>query len=587
MRVDDMRHAGTLISGILLVLLAGCAKSPPPPAPAPAAAAPAAAPAPAPPKISPVPLAAEVAAAVVAPDFLAASIKELADDRYGGRGPATAGDNLARSWIANQMRALGLEPGGPNGSFEQPFDIIGVKTQLPATWRFTAGDAALEIRQHDDFVANAGKPAPRGGFKDAEVVFVGYGIQAPEFQWDDFKGMDLKGKVLLMLNNDPDWDDALFAGKTRLYYGRWDYKYESAARQGAAAAIVIHTTPSAGYPFQVLQGSNSGEQFELPAGHERRMELKAWITEDKARALVQLGGKDLAQLVEAARSRDFHPVPLGVKTSLAFTARVSRKTTANVAGLLRGTDRELSKQVVIYSAHHDHLGIGEPDAKGDRIYNGAIDNASGVAQVLAVAKAFRALPAADRPRRSILFLMVGGEEQNLLGSTWYATHPTFAAGRIAANFNVDGANVYGRAADIQFIGKGKSTLDAVIEKYAAYQDRVVNPDQMPDRGYYYRSDQFAFAKVGVPAFYAEQPLEFKGRPPGWGKERVEDYEAHRYHQPSDEFDPGWNYEGMIEDVQLLFWAGLDVANADGMPAWKPGDEFEAARKAAIAAAQKK
>jgi Zn-dependent M28 family amino/carboxypeptidase len=532
---------------------------------------------------SPVSVDAAKAAASVTAEDLSSRIKALSDDRFEGRGPSTRGDVAARQWITGQLKDLGLEPGGAGGSYEQPFDIVGIQAQMPAAWHFAAGARSLDLKRRDDYVAVAGKQSPRGGFKDAEVVFVGYGIQAPEFQWDDYKGLDLKGKVLLMLNNDPDWDDALFAGKTRLYYGRWDYKYESAARQGAAGAIIIHTTPSAGYPFQVLQTSNTGEQFELPAGAEPRTEINAWITEGKARELAALGGKDLAKLVEAARSRDFRPVPLGVRTSISFTSTVARKSTANVAGLLRGSDPTLSKQVVIYTAHHDHFGIGDPDAKGDRIYNGAIDNASGVAQVLAVAKAYRALPVP--PRRSVLFLLVAGEEQGLLGSKWYAAHPTFAPGRIAADFNVDSANIYGKASDVQFIGKGKSTLDAVIERYAGVQGRVVKPDQLPDRGYYYRSDQFSLAKIGVPAFFAERSLEFKGRPEGWGKAQVEDYEEHRYHQPSDEFDPSWNYDGMLEDMQLLFWAGLDVANSDAMPAWNAGDEFEAARKAALAAAQ--
>lgn len=533
---------------------------------------------------SPVSAEASRAAAGITAEDLSSRIKALSDDRFGGRGPASEGDVAARQWIIGQMKELGLEPGGVEGTYEQSFDIIGIDAQMPKSWIFQAGGKSLSLARREDYIAVPGKQAARGGFKDAELVFVGYGIQAPEFQWDDFKGMDLKGKVLLMLNNDPDWDDALFAGKTRLYYGRWDYKYESAARQGAAGAIIIHTTASAGYPFQVLQTSNSGEQFELPDSGGVRTELNAWVSEDKAKALAALGGQDLAKLVEAAKSRDFRPVPLGVRTSIDFTAKVSRKSTANVGGLLRGSDPSLSKEVVVYTAHHDHLGIGEPDAKGDRIYNGAIDNAAGVAQVLAVAKAYKALPAP--PRRSVLFLMVAAEEQGLLGAKWYAEHPTFPAGRIAANFNVDTGNVHGRTNDLQFIGKGKSSLDDVIERYAAVQGRVVKPDQLPDRGFYYRSDQFALAKIGVPAFYAEQGLDFKGRPEGWGKARVEDYEEHRYHQPSDEFDPSWNYEGMLEDVQLLFWAGLDIANTTSMPAWKPGDEFEAARKAALAAVAK-
>ncbi len=530
---------------------------------------------------SPVSSAARTAAAVMTPEFLSTRIRELSDDRFGGRGPASPGDVAARGWIADQLKALGYEPGGANGSYEQPFEVIGIDSKLPTQWQFQGAGKALDLRYRDDYVGSGGTQGKQAAFKDAEVVFVGYGIQAPEYQWDDFKGQDLKGKVLLMLNNDPDWDDALFAGKTRLYYGRWDYKYESAARQGAAAAIIIHTTPSAGYPFQVVQTSWAGEKFELPAGTEPRIALQAWVTEAKAQALVGLAGKDLAQLVEAARSRDFQPVHLGVKTSMAITNVITKKATANVAGLLRGSDPALAKQVLVYTAHHDHLGIGEPDATGDRIYNGAIDNASGVAQVLAVAKAFKALPVP--PRRSVLMLLVAGEEQGLLGSQYYSEHPTFAPGRIAANFNIDGGNVFGRSAEVVFVGKGKSTVDAAIEKYAAAQGRTVKPDQLPDRGYFYRSDQFNLARIGVPAFYGDSPLEYIGRPAGWGKAQIEDFEAKRYHQPSDQFDASWNYDGMIEDVQLLFWAGLDIANADTMPSWRAGDEFEAARKAALAA----
>lgn len=571
-----MNRPWILLASTALLALGACQRSP---APAPAAA-PAAAPVAAPVVLSD---AARDAVKVVTADVLSAPIREISDDKYGGRGPATAGDSKARAWIAEQLKQLGYEPGGVNDSYEQPFDIVGINSHLPKTWQFSAGGKQLALTYHDDYVGSGGTQKAQAAFKDAEVVFVGYGIQAPEYQWDDYKGVDLKGKVLLMLNNDPDWDDKLFAGKTRLYYGRWDYKYESAARQGAAAAIIIHTTPSAGYPFQVVQTSWAGEKFELPAGPEPRIQLQAWVTEQKAVELAALGGQDLSKLIESARSRDFKPVSLGVKTSLAFKNDISKKATANVAGLLRGSDPTLAKQVVIYSAHHDHLGIGEPDKKGDRIYNGALDNASGVSQVLAVARAFKALPAP--PRRSVLILLVGGEEQGLLGSHYYATHPTFPAGRIAANFNVDDGNVYGRAKDVVFIGKGKSSLDSVIEKYAALQGRVVEPDQLPDRGYFYRSDQFSFARVGVPAFYAEKPLLFVGRPPEWGKARIEDYENNRYHQPSDEFDPNWDYSGMIEDVQLLFWSGLEVANADALPTWNAGDEFEAARKAALASVQ--
>jgi Zn-dependent M28 family amino/carboxypeptidase len=515
-------------------------------------------------------------------DHIASRVREFSDDAFEGRGTATPGDVKARAWLVSQLKELGYSPGGPEGSWEQPFDVVGIESTMPPQLTFTGnGGKSLSLRLRDEYVGVGGTQSTRDAFRNAELVFVGYGIQAPEFQWDDFKGQDLSGKVLVMLNNDPDWDPALFAGTTRLSYGRWSYKYESAARQGAVGAIIIHTTPSAGYPFQVVQSGWSGERFELPATGEPRVNFQGWVTEEAANTLVRFGGQDLARLMEAAKSRDFQPVPLGIRTSVSIDNKLSRKSAANVAGLLPGSDPKLVNEVVIYSAHHDHLGIGEPDATGDRIYNGALDNALGVAEVLAVAKAFKALPAP--PRRSVLMLFVAAEEQGTLGSEYYAAHPTFPPGRIAANFNIDEGNIWGKASDVVFIGKGKSTLDDIVERHAAAQNRVVKPDQFPDRGYFYRSDQISFAKIGVPAFYQHVSTEFPGKPAARGREQVTDYEEHRYHQPSDEFDPSWNFDGVIEDVQLMFAAGLDVANADALPAWKPGDEFEAARKAALAA----
>jgi Zn-dependent M28 family amino/carboxypeptidase len=524
----------------------------------------------------------DAAAKQITADYMSTHIKAISGDDFEGRGPATAGDLKTRAYLTNELKSLGYEPGGPGASWEQPFDIVGIEAKMPARWTFHKGGKSLSLKWWDQYIAASGVQEARGTIKDAEVVFVGYGIQAPEYQWDDFKGKDLKGKVLLMLNNDPDWNPALFGGTTRLYYGRWTYKYESAARAGAAGAIIIHTTPSAGYPFQVVQSSWTGEQFQLPAGSEPRLQVNGWTTEEGATQLAALGGQDLAKLVAAARSRDFQPVSLGVTTSLQFSNTIKRKTTANVAGLLRGSDPKLKQQVVVYSAHHDHLGIGAPDKTGDRIFNGALDNGVGVGEVLGIARAFKALP--TPPRRSILILFVAAEEQGLLGSQFYAQHPTFAAGAIAANFNYDGGNIWGRASDLTFVGKGKSSLDAVIETVAARQHRTVNPDQMPDRGHFYRSDQFSFAKIGVPAFYPYSPGHFIGHPDEWAKQQIEDFEANRYHQPSDQFDPNWNFEGMIEDTQLGFFAGLIVADDDALPKWNAGDEFEAARKQALAAA---
>jgi Zn-dependent M28 family amino/carboxypeptidase len=527
------------------------------------------------------PAGAQRAAAVIDQADLEAPIRFLSSDLLEGRGPASDGDRLTQLYLATEMQAMGLEPGGPNGSWYQPFAIVGIDATVPKTWTFrTKGGQSVTLDTWEDFIASSGVQRDQSNLNNAELVFVGYGIEAPEYQWNDFKGTNLKGKVLVMLNNDPEWDPKLFEGNRRLYYGRWTYKYESAARQGAAGAIIIHTQPSAGYPWQVVQTSWTGEQFELPAEGEPRLEVAAWVTEDAARQLMSAAGRDLDKLVASARNRNFKPVPLGITTSLALNNAISRKETANVLGLLRGSDR--ANEVVVYTAHHDHLGIGQPDAEGDRIYNGALDNASGSAQLLAIAKAFLALP--ERPSRSILFNFVGAEEQGLLGSEYYATHPTFHPGRIAANLNFDGANIWGRTRDIAQVGFGKSPLDDVVRHFALQQGRAIKPEQFPDRGFYYRSDQFNFAKIGVPAIYLDTGAEFVDRPAGWGKQQIEAWEAKQYHQPSDELDESWSFEGMIEDAQLGFLAGLAIAEMDQLPGWNPGDEFEAARRKAVAEA---
>jgi Zn-dependent M28 family amino/carboxypeptidase len=514
---------------------------------------------------------------------LEAPVRFLADDLVEGRGPATRGDKLARLYLASLLEQMGYAPGGPGGSWEQPFELVGVKTKMPDLWSFRAGAGHLDLRRSDDYIAFSGIQGERAAVDGAELVFVGYGIQAPEYRWDDFKGADLKGKVLVMMNNDPDWDPELFAGKRRLYYGRWTYKYESAARQGAAGAIIIHTTESAGYPWQVVQTSWSGEKFTLPASGEPQIQVCAWATEDAVRRLLAAAGHDLDKLVARARSRDFRPVPLGITTSLTLENQVAHSQTANVAGLLRGSDPALRGEVVVYSAHHDHFGIGTPDKTGDRIYHGANDNASGCAQLVAIAKAFAALP--ERPRRSVLFLFVGVEEQGLLGSEYYAKHPTFPPGKIAANINYDEGNIWGRTTDLTSVALGKSaTLDHLVEALAAKQGRKLVADPFPDRGHFYRSDQFNFAKIGVPAVYLNPGTDFRGKPAGWGKETIERWEATQYHQPSDKLTPDWNFDGMIEDAQLGFYLGVALAQADQMPAWNKGDEFEGARERALAAA---
>ncbi len=523
--------------------------------------------------------AAEQAAAEITGDYMRRIIVEISDDSYEGRGPGSRGDVKARQWLIEEMKAIGLEPGAADGSWEQPFDLVGVNASQPDSWTFEGHGKSLTLDQWEQFIVSSGMQEERVEVDDAELVFVGYGIQAPEYDWDDYKGADLRGKILVMMNNDPDWDPELFEGETRLWYGRWDYKYLSAARQGAAGAIIIHTQPSAGYPFQVVQTSWTGEQFELPAGDEPRNKVQAWVTEDSARALIEMAGLDLDELREAAYNRDFEPVPLGITTSIAMDVELNRVQSANVLGLIRGSDPELADEAVILTAHHDHLGIGTPNDDGDTIYNGAMDNASGVAQVLAIAKAIKALP--QPPRRSILVALVGAEEQGLLGSKWYASNPTFPPGKIAANLNYDGGNIWGHTHDVTFIGLGKSSIDRIVTLIAEEQGRVVKPDQFADRGYFYRSDQFSFAKIGVPAMYLDTGTDFVDRPPEWGREQQDHYTDVNYHQPTDEYNDGWNFDGMVSDALLGYWTGLAIANADELPAWNEGDEFEAARLEAL------
>jgi hypothetical protein len=527
--------------------------------------------------------AAHEAATEITADLMRAYVIEISDDKYEGRGPGSRGDEAARAYLAAEMKKLGLDPGAAGGTWQQPFDLIGITSAQPDEWTFRHDDGEVTLKQWDQFIVSSGVQEEHVKVEDAELVFVGYGIQAPEFEWDDFKNQDLKGKVLVIMNNDPSWDAGLFGGETRLWYGRWDYKFLSAARQGAAGAIIIHTVPSAGYPFQVVQTSWAGEQFELPAGSEPRNQINAWITEDSARALVELAGFDLDELRTAADNRDFEPVPLGITTSMSMDVSLHRTASANVLGLIPGSDPQLRDEAVIYTAHHDHLGISAPNDEGDAIYNGAMDNASGIAQLLAIAKAIGALP--QPPRRSILLALVGAEEQGLLGSKYYAAHPTFAPGKIAANLNYDGGNIWGDTHDVTYIGLGKSSIDSIVEAIAAEQGRVVKPDQFADRGYFYRSDQFSFARIGVPAMYLDTGTDFVDRPEGWGKEQVNHYTDVNYHQPSDEYDDSWNFDGMIADALLGYWTGLAIANADEMPEWNDGDEFEAARLEALAAAE--
>lgn len=512
---------------------------------------------------------------------LRAHVRFLASDLLQGRAPGSTGGKLARAYLASQLEAFGFLPAGDNSSYEQKVPMVGVETQAPPVWSFAGAKDQLVLENRKHFVVFSGLQQEKVVLPPSELVFVGYGIKAPEYRWDDFKGFDVRGKVLVFLNNDPDWDPELFAGKTRLYYGRWSYKYEMAAKLGAAGAIIIHSTPSAGYPWEVVVNSWSGPQFELPARDEPRVPVKAWVTEEAARRLFALGGKQLDELVAKAKSRDFRPESLGVTTSLVLENKLSQVEGANVLGLLPGTDEKLKEELVVLSAHHDHLGIGLADERGDNIYNGARDNAAGCAQVLVIARALAELPA--RPKRSILVAFVDGEEYGLLGSTYLALHPPVPPGRLAAVVNYDGGNIFGRTRDVAHIGRGKSSLDAVLEQTAAKQGRVVVADPFPDRGSFYRSDHFSLARIGVPGLYFKSGTDYLGKPAGWGRQKAEEWEAQHYHRPSDELTPDWDFSGMVEDTELGFWCALTIANQEQLPTWVAGDEFAPAREQALKA----
>lgn len=518
---------------------------------------------------------------LVTAESITAHVRFLASDELEGRGPASRGDRLAQLYVAAQLESYGLKPAGPDGAWIQPVELVGV-TGAPETLAVSGAGKGASFAYSSDFIAVSGHQGPQSSLDRAELVFVGFGIVAPEHRWDDFKGADVKGKVLVVMNNDPEDDPTLFAGKTRLWYGRWDYKFEQAAKLGAAGCLIIHTTPSAGYPWQVVQTSWSGEQFSLPEDGGPRLQVKGWLTEEATRRLVALAGKDLDSLRAGAQQRDFKPVPLGLALTTRFKNTVAKRQTGNVLGLLPGSDPKLAGELVVLTAHHDHLGR-KPGKGEDDIYNGAVDNASGVAALLTAARAVAALPRA--PRRSLLFVSLAAEEQGLLGSQYLVAHPPAPASQLAADINIDGINIWGRTRDVSVIGLGKSSIDAVIVELAKAQGRTVKPDALLDRGFFYRSDQFNFAKAGVPAAYFSSGHDFIGRPEGWGRAQREKWEGSHYHQPSDQLTADWDLSGAVEDVQLYVQLAVALANAPQLPTWTPGDEFEAVRRRSLEGAR--
>jgi len=513
-------------------------------------------------------------------DALMNHIRTLSSDEFEGRGPGSRGEQLTIKYIEDQFRGIGLEPGNPDGSYLQSVPLVGITPDPGMKLTFSGRGRTLGPKFLDDYVAWT-KRVQESSSIDAEIIFVGYGVQAPEFQWDDFKGVDVRGKVIVVLINDPPVEDEkVFGGKAMTYYGRWTYKFEKASEKGAAGCIIIHNTERAGYPWDVVRTGFSGEQFDLatPDKNRGRVAIEGWMTGEQAAALFQLAGKDLGALTKAAVSRDFQPVPLGVRAKLAIKNTLRRVDSHNVIAKLAGSDPELKGEYVVYVAHWDHFGIGR-EVNGDKIYHGAKDNASGTAALVEMARAFMRLKA--RPRRTLLFLAATAEEQGLLGSRYYAEHPLYPLARTAAAINMDALNVLGRTRDIVMIGRGSSTLDELVEDVARGQGRTVTADPEPEKGFFYRSDHFNFAKRGVPAFDPHEGTDYIGKPAGWGLELRQRYTREDYHKPSDKIKDYWDLSGLVQDCQLYFLVGYRLANDPRIPEWKPGAEFKAARDASL------
>ena len=497
-----------------------------------------------------------------------AHLRFLASDLLEGRAPATRGGHLATAYIAAQFEALGLEPAGADGSYFQPVSLAGTLTQQPSfVWGHGADTRSL--KPGDEFIEWAMQPEARIT-ADGDVVFVGYGIKAPEWRWDDYKGTDLHGKVLLMLVNDPGIQDStLFKGRVLTYYGRWTYKLEEAARQGAVGVVLVHTTPSATYGWDVVRGSWSVEQFQLEGGTGPSLEFASWATHDAVQSGLQSVGLNLDSLTRLAARRDFVPVSTGLHAAIDLASGVRHVQSENVVARLRGSDPALSSQVVAVSAHWDHKGIG-PAVGGDSIYNGAEDNASGVAAMLATAEALSKMP--HRPRRSVLFIATTAEESGLLGSAGYVAQPIFPIAQTAADINLDEVNVRGSTRDIAALGTDQSTLGTMFNAAAAAESLKV--ENRPDvGGGFFRSDHFPFAKAGVPALSLQPGEDFVGKPAGWGKQQEADFEEHRYHQPADEWTPVFRYDGMSQEVRVVMRLVLAVADASDLPGWLPGADF--------------
>ena len=525
---------------------------------------------------------------LITADRLFAHIKVLASDEFEGRAPSTRGEELSVAYLTKEFKSFGLKPGNPDGTYVQDVPLFGILSTPES--HVTVGGKTMDLVPKQDYVAWTIRPVPEVKVTNSDVVFVGYGVIAPEYGWDDYKGVDVKGKTIVMLVNDPavpdpsdpsKLDPNMFKGNAMTYYGRWTYKYEIASKLGAAAAVIIHETGPAGYPFEVVVGSNTHENFDIqtPDRNASQVPVRSWIPYATAEKIFSAAGQDLAALKKRATTKDFYPVNLNAKWSFDIHTKFREVRSKNVVARVEGSDPKLRDEYVVFTAHWDHLGK-DPSLKGDQIYNGAVDNASGCAGLLELAHAYAQLTPA--PKRSILFLSVTAEEKGLLGSKYYAANPLYPLNKTLADLNMDSMNMWGKTRDMVIVGLGNSTLDDIARQVADQQGgRTLNPDPHPERGGFYRSDHFEFAKQGVPALDIHPGTDYIGKPANFGHDKAEEYTTNDYHKVTDEPKPGWDLAGEVQDMRLLFDVGLDVANGKKFPEWKPGTEFQAKRDASM------
>lgn len=517
-------------------------------------------------------------AEIMTAESLMGPIDTLSSNEFRGRSTGTIGEERTVNYLISKLKEYGVSGGMPDGSYIQDVPLIGQTTDQDTQIRITKnGNTIHTFDYYSDFMAWPSNLEEVVSIEDAELVYVGYGIQAPEEDWDDFKDADVKGKILVVKNNDPSNDPDLFDGNTRLYYGRYDYKYEKAREMGAAGVLIIHTTTSAGYGWNVVANSWSRERFYLRGNEAMKNSptgFNGWLTEEASTALFESAGLDLEKQLEVAESRSFKPVPMeGLSLSLNLSASYRQQEAQNVLGVIEGSDESLNDEYLVFTAHHDHLGVTQ-SVEGDSINNGARDNAAGISAVLNLARAYKQLQ--PQLKRSILFLFVGAEEVGLLGSQYWAEHPTVHPGKVTGNINLDGMNVYGKTRDLVLIGYGRSSISDLIENIAGEHGRVVKPDPHPDRGYFYRSDHFSLAKKGIPAVFPERGSEFIDKPAGYSL-TIDSLDNANYHSVNDEINQYWDLSGMVQDVRLFFEVGYRILNSSDLQTWKQGDEFKQTR----------